>query len=177
MAAGRIRVIRSRRFVAVAASAVTLAAVAGGLTIQAAAGAPSKPKSSGNRIAGTWEVTVNRPAPLPPLRSLQVLTVGGGMVETSAEPPATRSPQLGTWERIRGRLYVVTGVHFRFNPQTGAFLGTQKINSTRRLSQNGQSFTAIARVTVFDPDGNVVGTFTATASGKRMQVERIPDQP
>ena len=174
--AGRIRVIRSRRFVAVAASAVTLAAVASGLTIQAAAGAPSD-VSAGNQLAGTWEVTVNRPAPLPPLRSLQVLTDDGGMVETSNEPPATRSEQYGTWERIQGRLYAVTGVHFRFNPQTGAYLGTNKINSTRRLSQDGQSFAAIARVTVFDPAGNVVGSFTAAASGRRMQVERIPDQP
>jgi hypothetical protein len=53
----------------------------------------------------------------------------------------------------------------------------QRKSGLERLSQNGQSFTAIARVTVFDPDGNVVGSFTATASGKRMQVERIPDQP
>jgi len=99
------------------------------------------------------------------------------MVETSNEPPATRSAQHGTWRRIQGRLYAVTGVHFRFNPQTDAYLGTHKINSTRRLSQDGQSFTAFARVTVFDPGGNVVGSFSATASGKRMQVERIPDQP
>lgn len=174
--ARRIRGIRRGRLVAVAASAVTLAAVASGLTMQAAAGAPSN-VSSGNALAGTWEVTVNRPAPLPPLRSLQTLTADGAMVETANEPPATRTAQYGTWERVEGRLYAVTGVHFRFNPQTGVYLGTQKINSTRRLSHDGQSFTAVARVTVLDPDGNVVASFSAAASGTRMQVERIPDQP
>jgi hypothetical protein len=72
---------------------------------------------------------------------------------------------------------IVVLAAYRFNPRTGAYLGMNKINSTRRLSQNGQSFTAIARVTVMDAAGNVVGSFSATASGTRMQVERIADQP
>jgi hypothetical protein len=155
---------------------VVLAAVISGGAVSTAAG-DAGAHSSANQLAGTWEVTVNRPAPLPPLRSLQLITADGGMVETANDPPAGRSPQLGTWERIGGRLYAVTGVHYRFNPQTGAYLGMNKINSTRRLSQDGQSFTAVARVTVLDAAGNAVGSFTATASGTRMQVERIADQP
>jgi hypothetical protein len=165
------------RLVVLALAAVALAALAGGLSLQAAAGVSADVQSSGNQLAGTWEVTVNRPAPLPPLRSLQVITDDGGMVETSNEPPTTRSAQHGSWERVEGRLYAVTGVHFRFNAQTGAYLGTQRISSMRRLSDDGQSFTAIARVTVLDPDGNVVASFSATASGTRMQVEGIPEQP
>jgi hypothetical protein len=120
---------------------------------------------------------VNRPAPLPPVHSLQVITADGGMIETSNEPPTSRTAQYGSWERVEGRLYAVTGVHFRFNPQSGAYLGTQRISSMRQLSEDGQSFTAVARVTVLDPDGNVVASFSATASGTRMHVERIPDQP
>jgi hypothetical protein len=46
-----------------------------------------------------------------------------------------------------------------------------------RLAENGQSLTLVARVIVLDPDGNVLSTFGATASGERVQVEHIADQP
>jgi hypothetical protein len=172
----RIR-LSGRQLVAVVLVAVALVAHAGGLTLQVAAGASSDVQPSANQLAGTWEVTVNRPAPLPSVRSLQVITDDGGIVETSNESPASRTAQYGSWERVEGRLYAVTGVHFRFNPQTGAYLGTYRINSMRRLSEDGQSFMAVARVTILDPDDNVIGSFNATASGTRMRVERIPDQP
>lgn len=144
--------------------------------IAAAAGADTG-KGSGNRLAGTWKVTVNRPAPLPPLPSLQVFTDTRSVIETANEWPATRTAAYGAWERIEGRLYASTTVFFRFNPQTGAYLGTQKINRTTRLARDGQTFAHVARVTVLDPAGNVITTFVALASGERMPVERIADEP
>lgn len=156
---------------------VALAAVVASEAMSAAAGTSSVGKSAGNRLAGTWLATVNRPAPLPPLRSLQIFTDDGSAIETSNEPPATRSQLYGSWERIQGRLYAATGVHFLFNPQTGEFLGTRKINRTIELAPDGQSFSAIARVTTLDPNGNVLGSGIATSSGTRMQVERIADRP
>jgi hypothetical protein len=122
-------------------------------------------------------VAVNRPAPLPALTSLQVYTDDGSVIETANEWPTTRTEAFGSWERLEGRLYANTTVFFRFNPQTGAYLGTQKINRTIRLAENGQSLTLVARVTVLDPDGNVLSTFGATAYGERMQVEHSADQP
>jgi hypothetical protein len=90
---------------------------------------------------------------------------------------AERTASYGRWERIGGRLYASTMVHFRFNPLTGAYLGTRKINRTIELAQDGQSFSHTARVTTLDPNGNVLGTFIARATAERMQVERIADQP
>jgi hypothetical protein len=76
-----------------------------------------------------------------------------------------------------GRLYSAIGVHFIFNPQTGGYQSTRKINRTIELSQDGQSYETVARVTTLDPSGNVVATFNARASGERMQLEPIPDRP
>jgi hypothetical protein len=149
--------------------------IAGGV-VSARAGADSG-GSSGNQLTGTWIVTVNRPAPLPPLTSMQVYTDDGSVIENANEWPATRTEAYGRWERVEGRLYSVTTVFFRFNPQTGAYLGTQKINRTIRVAEDGQSFMLVARVSVVDADGNVVATFAVSASGARMQVERIADQP
>ena len=163
---------------------VVASLVAVALTIVVAAGVaitPAGTASNGNASArglvGTWSQTVNLPAPAPPLQSLQVFNRGGTGVEMSNERPATRSPLFSTWKHMGGRLYSATGVHFVFNPQTGEYQGTRKINRTIELAQDGQSYETVARVTTFDPSGNVVATFTARASAKRMQLEPIPDRP
>lgn len=142
------------------------------------AGTASNQHSSGNRLAGTWVATVIRPAPLPPVTSLQVYTKSGSVVEYGNDSSgAARSPQLGAWERIGKRLYAASGTFFRFNPQTGALVGSQKIDRTIRLSHDGQSFTAISRVQSLDLSGNVTGSFLVPSSAERMQVERIAEEP
>lgn len=133
--------------------------------------------SQGNTLAGAWQQTVIRPAPLPILRSLIVFTADGGAVEMSNEHPTSRSPMFSTWRRVEGRAYVATGIHFRFNPQTGEFVGTNRITRTIELSQDGESYTTTARVTVLDPSGNVLGTGTAVAHAERMEIEAADLQP
>jgi hypothetical protein len=63
-------------------------------------------------------------------------------------------------------------VFFRFDPQTGAFVGKQKINRTYELSQDGQSFTFQGRATIYDANDNVVvANVPVSGSGQRLQVE------
>jgi hypothetical protein len=154
----------------VAVLATATVAVSAGFGSVGAAG-----ESSGNQLIGTWQVAVKRPAPLPPLQSLQVFTDEGSVIEMANE--WGRAAAYGSWERINERLYASTTVFFRFDPQTGAYLGTRKVNRTHELAQDGQSFSHVARVTTFDPNGNVLDTFIARATAVRMQVERIPDLP
>jgi hypothetical protein len=157
---------RKTKLIAALASGVVAVSVAGG----AIATADTASDRSGNQLAGTWSVTVNRPAPLPPLASLRVYTGAGSMVE-SGNDSASRSPQYGSWQRVAGREYAETGVFFRFDPQTGAFLGKQKINRTIDLSDDGQSFTFQGRATVYDANGNVLASVPVSGSGQRLQVE------
>ena len=111
-----------------------------------------------------------------PLRSIQS--------STGAAPPSRRRASLRhavgdalDLEHLGRRRYAATGEHFIFNPQTGALQGTRKINRTIEVAQDGQSYATVARVTTFDPLGNVVATFVARASAERMQLEPIPDLP
>jgi hypothetical protein len=163
----------SKRSIGAALAVIVVAvAIAAGALSSSASG-----QEAGNQLAGTWNVTVNRPAPLPALLSLQVFTSDGSWIESASEAPDTRTAQFGSWERISGRLYAASGQIFRFNPATGAHVGTMKINRTMRLSQDGQSMTVVARATLYDLAGNVVTSFPVVATGERLQVERIPDEP
>jgi hypothetical protein len=167
---------RNKAIATLALVAIVIVLAAGAAIVPA--GTASNQGASGNQLAGTWVATVNRPAPLPPITSLQVYTDDGSFVEMANDSSgAARSPQFGRWERIGGRLYAGSGTFFRFNPVTGAHVGAMKINRTLRLSEDGQSFTTVARVLTLDLSGNVVGSFVSLSSGVRMQVERIAEEP
>lgn len=165
---------RRRVIATLAVAAVVIVVAAGAAT--APAGTASNRHAAGNRLAGTWIVTVERAAPLPPFTVHQVYTNHGSFIGFGSDAFA-RSPEMGSWERVEGRLYASSGSFFRFNLQTGALLGSVRINRTLRLSDDGQSFTAIGRVQILDLAGNVVTSFLAPATGERMQVERIAEEP
>jgi hypothetical protein len=159
----------------------TLASVIASAALMAvvgtAASAGASVRDAGNQLAGTWVVTVNRPAPLPPLTSLQIFTSDGSVIEHANEAPASRTDSYGSWQRVDGRLYAATALMFRFNPQTGAQVGTMKINRNIRLSEDGQTFAHAGRATLYDLDGNVLTSFPVTASGVRLEIEQTPEQP
>ena len=160
------------------ATVFAVIAVVGGVIATAGAKSESAIKArhwpgNQNQLAGTWTVTVDRPAPLPPVSSLQVYTAQGSMVE-SGNDSKSRSPQYASWERVGRREYAATGVFFRFDPQTEAFAGRMKINRTINLARDGQSFTFRGRATNTDANGNVVASFPVSGSGQRLQVEEQP---
>ena len=132
-----------RTLLATAVLAV-LAALFGAGVIATSASAEPRPES-GHQLTGTWNVTVERPAPLPPLKSVQVFTSSGAIIEMANEPQASRTAQYGAWERIGGRLYAATALFYRFDAQ-GNFAGTTKINKTIELGKDGNTFQHIARV-------------------------------
>ena len=142
----------------------------------ATTGAASAGKASGNRLAGTWVVAVNRPAPLPALKSLQVFTKTGSVIEMANESPQTRTASYGSWKRIDGHLYAASALFFRYDAG-GSFIGSQKIDRTIEVADDGETFKHVARVTVLDANGNVLASFVARAAGERMAVDQIADLP
>jgi hypothetical protein len=164
---------KARTVLAAAALIVLTALVAVAVTATTGiAGTPSKP----DQLTGTWNVLLERPAPLPPLKSVQVFTSSGGVIEMANESPAGRTAQYGAWERTRGRLYAASGIIYQFDPK-GNFVATAKINRTIELGPDGNTFKHIARVSIYDTKDHLVTSFVARASGVRMPVERISDVP
>ena len=157
------------------AAFVIALALAGGAI--AASGGPNG-GAAANALTGSWLVAVDRGPALPPLSSLQSFTQGGSVIET-ANTVGNRGPSHGVWKALGNRLYATTIVFFRFSAD-GAFVGSQKINRNLRVSQDGNSFTAISISQLLDPAGNVIPTpfpLRATEIGSRIEVERITDVP
>ena len=162
------------------AGLLVVAAVAAAASLSSASSAASS--TEGLQLDGTWMVTVTRvnppPGVAPTFKSLLIYTRGGGMIETSNTGTTRRGAALGQWERIGNDLFATSMWLFRFDPATGASLGTQEIDRTMRLSANGESFTAVAVIHIFDPEGNQVGdALHATEVGTRLAINQNPDQP
>jgi|SRR5215211_2710841 len=165
----------SKRSLASVITLVAVAAMAAAAAIYASSGDDGRSQGA-NEIIGSWELTVDRGPQLPPVKGLTTYTRGHSVVGTGNL--LTRGPSHGTWEHLSGRLYADTHVFFRFDPATGTFLGTQRINETARLAPDGDSYTAVAISNLFDPNGHlVVGGLRATVTATRIHIDRIPDQP
>jgi hypothetical protein len=164
--------VTSTKSFVVGALIAAIAMSALGATTTAAGNASAQ--SRANTFAGSWDVIVDRAAPQSDLRSLQTFTSDGSVVEIANGGTALRSPSHGSWERIAGHQYASTIVFFRYDPLTGAYLGTQKVNSALELSPDGGSFTGVALSTLYDAAGNVVvAGLRAEVAGVRIQVERV----
>lgn len=166
----------SKRSLASAIALIAVAAMVAAGAIYASSGDDGRSQGA-NQIIGSWELTVDRGPQLPPVKGLTTYTRGHSIVGT-ANLLLNRGPSHGTWEHLSGRLYADTHVFFRFDPTTGTFLGTQRVNETAQLAPDGDSYTAVAISNLFDPNGNlVVGGLRATVTATRIHIDRIPDQP
>jgi hypothetical protein len=156
-------------------AAIVLIAVAALTTTGAISASAADDDSSANELVGSWQLNVNRGPVLPPVRGLTTYTRGGSLIGTANT--VVRGPAHGTWEHVSGRLYADTHIFFRFDA-SGTSIGTQKIKENVQLSQDGDSYTAVAISDLFDPNGNLVtGGLRATITATRIKVERIPDMP
>jgi hypothetical protein len=75
------------------------------------------------------------------------------------------------------RLYAAHGHALRLRSGDRRVPGHAEDQPQTRGRTDGQSLESVARVTTFDPDGNVVATFVARGTADRMQLEPIPDLP
>ena len=166
---------RSRRALGLIAL-VVIASIAAGAMSASADRAGVQGRSG--KLVGSWMVAVERPG-LPSLKSLQTYTRGRGVVETANGGAGARSASHGAWQRIGPRKYGVTMVFFRYDPASGAYLGTVKLRRQIEVARDGQSFTGVSVGELRDPAGNLLpgsNTRRDTEVGQRINVEPIPAQ-
>jgi len=164
---------------ALAATIVVLAAA----VLMAGVAASAADRGSGaadpilphREIVGSWEAIVDRGPPLGTLTSLHTFTSDHTFVETGNDT-LLRSPGIGVWKYIGDHTYATTMVLHRFN-SAGVAIGSVKVNANRKIAQDGQSYVGVGVNEIRDLAGNVIAIGRSTVTGRRMQLDQIPDLP
>ena len=128
-------------------------------------GATAQPHSMGQRLVGTWEVTLRLPActfacQCPPgvgpdtlVPALQTYSSDGTMEEVyGGSLLLFRSDALGSWEQVGGQQYLARHKFFIIDPTTGERLFTDVVTSHIEL-QGRDVFEAMATYDRFEADG------------------------
>lgn len=156
----------------VATAALTLALA---ITASSALSAGSEANAKGGSFAltGTWLSTVSLVSPPPGVdatfQALDTFVAGGGILVSSSQGhPTTRSLAHGNCTHTTGLRYACTFLWFRFDPVSGASVGTQRVRRTMTVSPDHSSFQATDTIDVLAPDGTVVASLQGTEVGHRL---------
>jgi hypothetical protein len=128
-------------------------------------------------LTGSWWVTVtlydcNTGAKRPAFSSILLFDRGGTLAEATRNPgfqPGQRSTGFGTWSQSQSSTYEASDWAF-IQFTAGPFqAGTQKIQHTITLNNDGSAFTDDASVYFYDVTGTLIQQGCATATGTRLQ--------
>ena len=127
-------------------------------------GATARPPSPGQKLVGTWDVTLRFPVcsaacPCPggvpniPIPALHTYSSDGTMEEVSGGT-LFRSDALGSWAHVRAQEYSARYKFFIFNP-AGVRTATEVVTSQIEL-QGRDAFEATATFDLFAADGSLI---------------------
>ncbi len=128
-------------------------------------GATAQPPSTGQKLVGTWDVTLRFPVcdatcQCPggvaniAIPALHTYSSDGTMEEVSGGT-LFRGDALGSWEHLRDQEYAARYKFFIFNPTTGARILTEVVTSQIEL-QGRDAFQADATFDLFAADGTPI---------------------
>lgn len=146
---------------------------------QTAAGAVTTPKG---RLEGTWLATVSFDDGFV-LKVLFTFMPGkdeneGTLIDTNEfllTPGPIGAPDQGVWLRTAERNFIATHLAFLFDTDNDSEpAGTAKVRDTISLNQLGDRFTGRQYVEIFDTDGQLTATFSATMTAVKMKAEAPP---
>lgn len=135
-------------------------------------------EQAGTGLQGTWWVQLtqydcaNPDITRPPFVSLLAFARGGTMSETTANAafqPGQRSSGYGTWKQTSDGSYSSSDLAFILF--TGGLFtqGTQRIDHSIALADDGSQFSDVAIVQFFDIHGTLLVQGCARAVGTRIQ--------
>jgi hypothetical protein len=162
-----------KRFAASHGAALVLAGLlvlGSGLT----ATAQSVNAESPNGLAGTWRVQLTildcqTGQVLRTFPALFAFAQGGTLsVTTSGQFPGLNTTGLGIWEHTNGHSYSAESESFIFNT-AGAWIQTSRLTRVIKVSNDGDEYTDIVGVQIFDTNGNQIVAGCGTSAGKRMK--------
>jgi hypothetical protein len=142
--------------------------VLGLAAIQIVASAQETPGIEGLWFANVTNVDCQTGAPSFTFRALYMFIHDGSLTTEAAffMPSPRRSSGLGAWRHAQARTYTSSWWFFRYNPD-GSFLETREVTQTIQL--NGDHFTTVDKVEVYDANDHLISTGCAVSAGTRAQ--------
>ena len=126
----------------------------------------------GQRLEGVFLVNITPDAGGPaPYMVIREFSPNGGVVGPQAS--LFGGIVCGEWVRTGDRQFAITLASFNYAP-TGPVSATVKTVGSVTLNNEGTELTGRFRAQSFDLAGNLLTSFTASAQGKRIQIEQFP---
>jgi hypothetical protein len=125
-------------------------------------------------LVGTWRVqlTVSDCQTGQVLRTFPALfafATGGTLSATTAgQVPALNTTGLGIWKHTKGRSYSAVSESFIFS-SAGVWVQTSRLTRAIDVNSNGDQFTDIVALQIFDTSGNQIVAGCGTSVGNRMK--------
>jgi hypothetical protein len=151
------------------------AALVGATLAAGARPAPVAARQTVKGVVGAWLVTV----PVTPqgrFITVQTFAADGTTVTQFESAGAERGATLGcgVWAQTGDRRFTSTFAAGLYDARTGATIGVTKVQANFELDEAGDAWSAEARFTVFDADGNQVEQIPlVTASATRIRLEPL----
>jgi hypothetical protein len=146
--------------------------VCGLLASGASARAQSDNAESRNSLEGAWrlQVTVRDCQTAEALRTFPALFTfakGGTLtVTTAGQPPSLTTPGLGVWRHTVGHSYRAVSEAFVFSA-AGAWTQTHRLTRDIKLNDDGDQFTDVVALQIFDTSGNLIVPGCASSVASR----------
>lgn len=140
---------------------VTFAVILLLLCLPASAAGPGVAHTSGNQLAGAWEVNVN-PDPgsgVPAVLNIALISRDGQIINTDS----SEGTALGGWNHERQGIYSVT--FYGFIPAAGL---RHRVTAEVTLSNSGNTFSGPFRTDVYDMSGTFLFSFEGQVNASRL---------
>lgn len=124
------------------------------------------------QLTGVWDVQVTlrnctSSAAMVTFPAMDLFTVDGSSSEAGVgTAPSARYPSFGRWHYIGPRTFSSRFSFFRFAPDQ-SYAGTQEVSRTITLSPDGNHYTSLAKVGIYDTHHQVLQTGCATETAVR----------
>ena len=93
---------------------------------------------------------------------------GGTLMDGTTTPPALRAPEEGVWRHATDNTFAFRIKAFSFNAQN-VFTGWSIIAGELTVDSTGDAFAGPATVEIYDPNGVLISTLCAEATGTRFE--------
>jgi hypothetical protein len=100
------------------------------------------------------------------------IAMGSSQGDVSLSLP-TGTPQHGAWIYVGDNQFAITLLSVGYDLATAEGRGLVKINLLVKVNKNGDQLNGMAKVQIFDPDGNPVDNFSFPLEGTRIKAERF----